>query len=193
MGCFSLSVRKALISSLFALSIPAFAAEVDGVKLKDTMNCGGTEVPLIAAGLRDATIFNIRVYVLAMYAPGQVTSLTDPNVEKRPMCFEVHYLRDVEKEKVDEAWEYQFKESSEYEYPKLKEDIKLLQKFFGEIKKDKGIHLFEILENSTKVYETGVYKGEIPGKEFGKNFISVFYGKNPPTKKLREALMKGKK
>jgi hypothetical protein len=191
MGRISLSIRKALILS--ALSLPVFAAEVDGVKLKDKMNCGGVELPLVAAGLRDATIFNIRVYVLAMYAPAQVTSLTDPNVEKRPMCFEVHYLRDVEKAKVDEAWEYQFKESSEYEYPKLKDDIKLLQNFFGEIKKEKGIHLFELLENSTKVYETGVYKGEIPGKEFGKNFISVFYGKNPPTKKLREALMKGKK
>lgn len=191
MGRFSLSIRKALILSV--LSLPAFAAEVDGVKLKDKMNCGGIEVPLVAAGLRDATIFNIRVYVLAMYAPTVVSSLTDPNVEKRPMCFEVHYLRDVDKKKVDEAWEYQFEESSEYGYPKLKADIKLLQKFFGEIKADKGIHLFELLENSTKVYETGVYKGEIPGKEFGKNFISVFYGKNPPTKDLREALMKGKK
>lgn len=193
MGRITLSIRKTLITFVFALSLPAFAAEVEGVKLKDKMNCGGTELPLVAAGLRDATIFNIRVYVLAMYAPAVVPSLTDPNVEKRPMCFEVHYLRDVEKAKVDEAWEFQFKESSEYPYPKLAEDIKLLQKFFGEIKADKGIHLFELLENSTKVYETGAYKGEIPGKEFGKNFISVFYGKNPPTKKLREALMKGKK
>ena len=191
MGCFSLSVRKALILSLF--SLPVLAAEVDGVKLRDSMNCGGSEVSLVAAGLRDATIFNIRVYVLAMYAPAPVTSLTDPNIEKRPMCFEVHYLRDVDKKKVDEAWEYQFSESSEYPYPKLKGDIKLLQNFFGEIKKNKGVHLFELLENSTKVYETGAYKGEIPGKDFGKNFISLFYGKNPPTKKLREALIKGKK
>lgn len=191
MGRFTLSFRKAFL--VFFLTLPAFGAVVDGVKLKDTLNCGGTELPLVAAGLRGATIFNIRVYVLAMYAQTVVTSLTDPNVEKRPMCFEVHYLRDVEKKKVDEAWEYQFKESSEYPYPKLKDDIKALQTFFGEIKADKGIHLFELLENSTKVYETGVYKGEIPGKEFGKNFVSVFYGKNPPTKELREALTKGKK
>jgi len=191
MGRFSLLVRKTLI--VFSLSLPLYGAEVDGVKLKDKMICGGVELPLVAAGLRDATIFNIRVYVLAMYAPTVVTSLKDPNAEKRPMCFEVHYLRDVEKAKVDEAWEFQFKGSSEYPYPKLAEDIKLLQKFFGEIKADEGIHLFELLENSTKVYETGEYKGEIPRKEFGKNFISVFYGKNPPTKELREALRKGKK
>lgn len=191
MGCISLSLRKALIISL--LSFPLLAAEVDGVKLKDKMLCGGVELPLVAAGLRDATIFNIRVYVLAMYAPTVVTSLKDPNIAKRPMCFEVHYLRDVEKKKVDEAWEYQFKESSEFAYPKLKDDIRLLQKFFGEIEAKKGVHLFELLEDTTKVYETGVYKGEIPGKEFSKNFISLFYGSNPPTKKLREALMKGKK
>lgn len=192
MGRFSLSFRKAVVL-LSLITLPAFAAEVDGVKLKDKMLCGGVELPLVAAGLRDATIFNIRVYVLAMYAPAVVTSLKDPGIEKRPMCFEVHYLRDVEKKKVDEAWEFQFKESSMYAYPKMKDDIKLLQKYFGEIEKNKGVHLFELLEDTTKVYETGTYKGEIPGKEFSKNFISLFYGDNPPTKDLREALMKGKK
>lgn len=191
MGSFSLSIRKALIGCL--VSLPLLAAEVDGVKLKDSMVCGGKETPLVAAGLRDATIFNIRVYVLAMYAPTRVKSLEDPAIGNRPMCFEVHYLRDVEKKKVDEAWEYQFKDSSEYPYPALKDHIKLLQTFFGEIKKDQGVHLFELLEDSTKVYENGEYKGEIPGKEFGKNFISIFYGENPPTKDLRKALMKGKK
>lgn len=189
MGSLSLFVRKALITLL--LTLPAFAAEFEGVKLRDKINCGGTELPLVAAGLRDATIFNIRVYVLAMYAPKVVTSLSDPSIDARPMCFEVHYLRDVEKEKVDEAWEYQFKESSEYLYPKLADDIRLLQKFFGKIEAEKGVHLFELLPESTKVYETGAYKGEIPGKEFGKNFISLFYGKNPPTKGLKKSLQKG--
>ncbi len=192
MGCFSLSIRKAILVLTLLVS-SAFAAELEGIKLKDKMTCAGVELPLQAAGLRAATIFNIRVYVLAMYTPTPLTSLTDPNMEKRPMCFEVHYMRDVEKKKVDEAWEFQFKDSSEYPYPKLKDDIKLLQKFFGEIKANKGVHLFELTENSTKVYENGEYKGEIPGKEFGKNFLSVFFGKKPPTKDLREALIKGKK
>lgn len=191
MGRFSLSIRKALVLLLVCSS--ALASEVEGIKLRDKMTCAGTELPLQAAGLRAATIFNIRVYVLAMYATTVVTDLNDPNISKRPMCFEVHYLRDVEKKKVDDAWEYQFEESSEYPYPELKAHIKLLQKCFGEIKANKGVHLFELGENSTKVYENGELKGEIPGKDFGKNFISVFYGKNPPTKELREALKKGKK
>lgn len=192
MGCFSLSIRKALVFLL--LAGPVSAAEVDGVKLRDSMTCGGAELPLQAAGLRSATIFGIRVYVLAMYSPSQLPGgLKDPNIDKRPMCFEVHYLRDVEKEKVDQAWEYQFDESSEYPYPQLKEHIKLLQKFFGKIKANKGVHLFELTETGTRVFENGELKGEIPGKEFGKNFLSVFFGKNPPTKDLKEALLKGKK
>ncbi len=193
MGCIALSVRKACLVLTLLMS-SAFAAELEGIKLRDKMPCAGVELPLQAAGLRAATIFNIRVYVLAMYTPSLLPAgLKDPNIDKRPMCFEVHYMRDVEKAKVDEAWEFQFKESSEYPYPALKEHITLLQKFFGKIEANKGVHLFELTENSTKVYENGEYKGEIPGKEFGKNFLSVFFGKKPPTDELKEALIKGKK
>jgi hypothetical protein len=99
----------------------------------------------------------------------------------------------VEKEKVDEAWEYQFEESSEYPYPALKKHIRLLQKFFGKIKANEGVHLFELTGKSTKVYENNEYKGEIPGPEFGRNFLSVFFGKNPPTEDLKKALTEGKK
>ncbi len=192
MGRFSLSIRKALV--LILISGAASAAELEGIKLRDTMTCAGAELPLQAAGLRAAPVFNIRVYVLAMYSGAPLPKgLKDPNIDKRPMCFEVHYMRDVEKKKVDEAWEYQFEESSEYPYPALKEHITLLKKFFGKIKANKGVHLFELTDTSTKVYENGELKGEIPGKEFGKNFLSVFFGKNPPTEDLKEALMKGKK
>lgn len=192
MGRISLSIRKALVLLLFPGVVSA--AELEGVKLRDKMICAGTELPLQAAGLRAATIFNIRVYVLAMYTPTPLPEgLKDQNIDKRPMCFEVHYMRDVEKEKVDKAWEFQFEESSGYPYPKLKEHISLLQKFFGKIKANEGVHLFELTGTSTKVYENGEYKGEIPGTEFGKNFLSVFFGKNPPTKDLRKALLKGKK
>ncbi len=192
MGRFSLSIRKALVLLLISTGAPA--AELEGIKLRDSMTCAGSELPLQAAGLRAATVFNIRVYVLAMYSANSLPGgLKDANIDKRPMCFEVHYMRDVEKKKVDEAWEYQFEDSSEYPYPALKEHITLLKKFFGKIKANQGVHLFELTETATKVYENGEYKGEIPGKEFGKNFISVFFGKNPPTKDLREALIKGKK
>ena len=193
MGRFSLSIRKAVL--VFTLLISgAHAASLEGIKLRDKMPCAGVELPLQAAGLRDATIFNIRVYVMAMYTPSLLPDgLKDQNIDKRPMCFEVHYMRDVEKAKVDEAWKFQFKESSEYPYPDLAKHITLLQQFFGKIEANKGVHLFELTENSTKVYENGEYKGEIPGREFGKNFLSVFFGKNPPTKKLKNALLKGQK
>jgi hypothetical protein len=193
MGCLSLSIRKAVLI-LTLLSSGAHAAKFEGIKLRDKMQCAGVELPLQAAGLRDATIFNIRVYVLAMYSPSLLPDgLKDQNIDKRPICFEVHYMRDVEKAKVDEAWKFQFKESSEYPYPDLNKHITLLQQFFGKIEANKGVHLFELTENSTKVYENGEYKGEIPGKEFGKNFLSVFFGNNPPTKKLKKALLRGQK
>jgi hypothetical protein len=193
MGSLSLSIRKTVLV-LTLLVTRVHAAELEGIKLRDKIPCAGVELPLQAAGLRDATVFNIRVYVLAMYSSSLLPDgLKDQNIDKRPMCFEVHYMRDVEKAKVDEAWKFQFKESSEYPYPDLNKHITLLQQFFGKIEANKGVHLFELTENSTKVYENGEYKGEIPGKEFGKNFLSVFFGSNPPTKKLKKALLRGQK
>jgi hypothetical protein len=184
MGRFTLSIQQKSLSALtlLLLSTQVLAKEVAGVNIPETYDCGGKTLPFQGAGLRTATWIKIKVYVLAYYAAEKKAPAT-------PSCFNLTYLRDFDQEDVDKAWAFQFKDSSMHPYPQLEEHVKEIQQYFGEIKGERSEN-FVLEEGSTKIYENGILKGEIKGAEFQKNFLSLWFGKKPPTKELQEELLK---
>jgi len=178
-----------LFLGLILYSGLVFATEFEGVKIPPTTICEGKEIPLSGYGIRKYSIFKIRVFVLAVYAPKAIRKGTGMDLEQRPLCFEMTYLRDVDEEDVNKAWEFQFKDSSQHDYPALKEDVMNLTKYFGEIKGERK-ESFYLSTDSTKIYEDGAFKGEIKGKDFQKSFLSIWFGTNPPTKQLQKQILK---
>ena len=192
MGSITLPIfqkMKFLTLVLILLPLNLYAREVEGVKISPTIKCEEKEIPLSGAGVRTATFLKVRIFVLAVYAPIKIKTGKGEELDQRPLCFELTYLRAFDNEDVDKAWDFQFKESAEYEYPSLKEDIMDIKKFFGEIKGDRK-QSFSLTVDSTKVYENGELKGEIKGRDFQKSFLSIWFGKNPPTKHLQEEILK---
>ena len=191
MGRFSLPLfKKILILLALSLFNKVWAKEIADVKILPTFSCDGKEIPLSGAGLRTATILKIKIYVLALYAQIPIRKGNDTELEQRPICFDLTYLRDFDNGDVDKAWKYQFEESAEHKYANLKNDVNELQKIFGEIK-GKRNQFIEFTNETSKFYENGDLKGEIKGKDFQKTFLSIWFGKNPPTEALKENLLKG--
>jgi hypothetical protein len=189
MGSFTLSIFKKIVPLLFCFSL--YAAEVAGVKIPETIVCEGKVVPLSGAGIRTATFLNIKVFALAVYAPEKIKIGKGAELDQRPLCFEMTYLREFDNEDVDKAWDFQFKESAQHDYPALKEDVMNIKKYFGEIKGDRK-ESFSLTSESTKVFENGELKGEIKGTDFQKSFLSIWFGTKPPTKGLQKDLLKAK-
>ncbi len=158
------------------------AREIFETTIPDSLKCGDKTLTLQSAGLRTATIFNIRVYVVAIYGSSKGTT-------ERPQCFEITYLRDVDNQDADKAWAFQFKESSEHLYPELQDHIKMLQDSFGDIQGERK-HLFALLSGETQLSENGILKGKILGDDFQKNFLTIWFGKKPPTKEVQTQLLK---
>lgn len=183
MGRFTLS----LLALLTFTTITAEAKKFEGINLPDTLKCGSEDLPLQGQGIRTATIFGIRVYVIAYYAKEKVLKHQYADA-KTPMCFDVTYLRDVDNEDVDKAWKFQFQDSSEHKYLKLDQDIAVLQEAFGEIKGDRN-HRFYLLLDKTELFENGERKGIIEGADFQKSFLSMWFGKKPPTKDVQNGLL----
>jgi len=188
MGSFSLPIWKKIV---FLIFFPSFvlAKNVQGISLSDSLECDGKILPLQSYGTRKATIFGIKVYVMAYYGEKAIKRDDPLNaLSQRPMCLDIHYLRDFDNEDVDKAWEYQFKESSTYPYPDLKQDLENIKLFFGAIK-GKRKQSFKLTTDKTLILENDSLKGTIQGGNFQKNFLYIFFGKNPPTKDLKEELL----
>ena len=189
MGRITLSLQKALL--IFALVGSAHGKVFEEVNLSDTFKCGGKDLPLQSAALRTFTWLRIRVYVVALYSEHRFTGLKDPKLDQRPVCFELTFLRDVDNEDTDKAWEAQFKDSSEFPYPELPQHIQYLKDKYGAISGQRK-HVFALLTDGvTEIWENGEKRGEIKSPEFQKNFLSIWYGKKPPTEDVKEGLIKG--
>jgi len=152
------------------------------VNIPKKIICENQNLKLQGSGVRTATIFKIKIYELGIYSK-------HPNFYDRPACYEITYFRDFDHEDVVKAWNYQFKESSEYAYPDSSNDLIKLKSFFSKIAGQRK-HTFTLIKDTTRIYENGVLKGEIKGKDFQKSFISIWTGKNPPTEQLQKELFK---
>jgi hypothetical protein len=193
MGRFSLSFFKKILIAFFVipLSFAQADATIEGVGIPTSFKCAEKEVPLSGSGLRTATFFKIKIYVLSLYAAVKIKNGAPEELDQRPICFVMTYLKDFNEKDVDRAWDYQFKESGEYSYPELKKNIQELKGFFGGISGSRR-QTIELSADSTKFYENDTLRGEIKGSEFQKTFLSIWFGKNPPTQDLKDSLLKGK-
>lgn len=188
-------MRRALavLLLLSAAVAPASTAtdagrEISGVHVPGTRTTAeGRTLTLIGAGIRTATLLNVKVYVAALYAPTRVPR-PEALLKARPLWMDFTFLRNVDEERGDEAWQYQFKQSVPDPYPGMEEDVLRLTAFFGPIRKH-DVQSFYLDGDKTTVYVNGNVKGAISGANFQKAFMTIWVGPKPPTQALKRALL----
>ncbi|MFO0710126.1 MAG: chalcone isomerase family protein [Sandaracinus sp.] len=77
----SRTLSLALALALVLVPVTALALDVNGVHFEDTVQVGDQTLVLNGAGTRHATIFNVNVYVAALYVP---TRTSDASAIIRP-------------------------------------------------------------------------------------------------------------
>lgn len=88
------------------------------------------------------------------------------------------------------AWNAQFKASAAHDYPALAEHQATFAGLFGPLPRA-GTQAVEMVGEDTRVYEGGVLKGVIHGRNFQRAFLGLWFGPRPPTPRLREELLGG--
>ena len=73
-------------------------------------------------------------------------------------------------------------------YPGLAADQAKFVAMFGPLKNG-GVETVEIEGNDTRVYDNGSLKGTLPGRDFQKAFLSLWFGSNPVQTSLKSALL----
>ena len=85
-----------------ALTQPALAVDVGGVKLDDTVQLASRELKLNGAGVRYKVIF--KVYTIALYLPEKKTQLADILALPGPRRLEIVMLRDITSDELGKAF-----------------------------------------------------------------------------------------
>jgi hypothetical protein len=178
----------ALALTLFLIGgSTAFAREVAGVTLPDTITVEGKALKLNGAGLRKKAIF--KVYVGGLYvenASKDAATLTASDQVKR---MQLSVLRSLSSQQVNEAIEEGFEKNSKSQMSALKPRLAKLATMIPNVEKGDEILLTYVPGRGTVVSAKGAEKGVIEGKDFADALFAVWLGPNPVQEDLKKALL----
>jgi hypothetical protein len=178
-----------LFASLLCL-LPAHALEIQGVTVPPTAQVGGVALRLNGAGLRTFSLLMvpIKIYVASFYAPSMLRNAATALSSAGPLQFDFTFLRAVGQGDVTKAWTSQFAQSVSYTYPGYANDRDAFISMFGPLQ-GMGLERVQFVGTNTVVIDQGITKGTIPGRDFQKSFLSLWFGSNPVSPDLKAALL----
>lgn len=183
-----------LISLLFIslVSPSAYSKSLKGfenVNFKDSQELKGKSLQLNGLGARLATWFNVKVYVAGLYLeeknnnPEKILSSSGTKVLK------LHFVREVDKVKLQEAWDEGFKKNADKtQLAALEKKIVELKSFTPAVKEGDELEI-HFYPSEVEVYLNNQLSGKIAGEDFSRTLLSVWIGQNPPNKSLKEGLL----
>eukprot|EP01034_Spumella_vulgaris_P008077 gene8077-10279_t len=96
-------LKSAAAAAVLALAaLPAFAADVAGVKFDDTITVNGATLKLNGAGLRTKVIF--KVYALGLYLPEKKSTVAEILAAEGPRRVKIVVLRELTSEEFGKAF-----------------------------------------------------------------------------------------
>lgn len=170
------------------LSLSSFAFEKASVKGPDKMIIEGKELVLNGAGVRRATIFNIKVYVGALYLPEKTKETNKLLDLPHPKHISMDFIRDVDAEDLQGAWKEGFEAA--VEEAKRKTMMTYLDQFnkqMGDIRKGQKV-LINFLDSGVEVTFNGKKSAKIGNKDFSRALLSIWFV-NARDEELRDEML----
>ena len=186
-------LKRIVLASLVACGFAQAqgAIEVYNVKLAETANVRGMELPLKGAGVRTKWFF--KVYVMGLYAPAgsDESALISASTPKH---LELVLKRDVSKEKMITALQEGIAaNSTKEEMAAMAQSIQSLSNLFqeGDFKETNRM-VMDILPNlGVSVAVQGMGRGVIGDAQFSEALMKVWLGAKPADSDLKVKLLGG--
>lgn len=185
--------RLSLMAGCLLLSWNACAAEVEGVKLPDTLHVGQRSLVLNGAGVR--TRFFLDMYVAALYLKEKNASSDAILSDDSENRIELHMLRDVSSETLSKLFNEAIRRNlTPAELAALDVQLKQLAVLFSmlsEAKQGDVLTMDYLRGRGTEIDFNDVTIGIIEGAAFNRALLSTWLGKKPAQEVLKKELLGG--
>ena len=171
-------MRKLILAAALTLAaVTASGATVAGVKIEDSSSVAGQNLVLNGAALRKK--FVVKVYVGALYLPSKQANAAAILAADAPRRQVMHFLYDVDKEKMAEAWEEGLADNTPNASPEVKTAFKTLATWMEDMKEGQRIVLTYAPGTGTTVEVAGKNKGTLGGKAVADAILNTWIGPKP--------------
>ena len=185
----NLALTALTLALTLALAPVASAASLAGVTVPDSVQVSGDKLVLNGMGLREK--FFIDVYVAALYLPAKERS--DQSIfaadEKRQVA--MHFVYDVSKEQICEAWAESLAANRPNANAELKKDFDTLCSYMESVEDGGKMTFTYVPGQGTTVSVNGKEKGTLGDKAFADALFASWIGQHPATGKLKKGMLGG--
>lgn len=176
------------IAAFLLLTLPALAAEKAGVTLPDTVKVAEDTLVLNGIALREKFVFD--VYVAGLYLTEKSSDAAAILSKDAPRMMVMHFVRDVEAKKINDAWFDGLKANVKNVTPQLKDKFDELAKMMADIKDGQEMGFTYTPATGTDVMVAGKTMGGIPGKDFADAILATWIGPKPgPGKRFKQGIL----
>ncbi len=181
-------VRRFLVSvAATTVAVAALAGELAGVKVPDSAIVGGQELVLNGLGLRKKAIFS--VYVGALYLPAKSSDPAAIIALEAPKRMEMHFVRDVGKDKIAEGWRDGFANNSAAKLPALQQRLDEFAAKWTDMSDGDMAAMIYVGGGVLKLEIKGREVASFQGKEFADAVFACWLGTTPPSADLKNGLL----
>jgi hypothetical protein len=169
----------------------AHGKECAGVSVPDHVQVEGSTLVLNGAGLRQATMLKVNVYVAALYT---AKATSDPDAilgSSTPKQLVLLFVRNVGAADLNKAWEEGFTANAKPQLPALQKRIDTLKSWMADMKTGERLTLTHKPGVGIQVNVGQTVKGMIEGDDFARAFLSIWLGAHPPNAGLKAGLLGG--
>lgn len=184
------------ISALsLANAAKGFAAELEGVKMEESLSLADKKLKVNGLALRKVSKFgiSIKVYVAGLYLEEESDDGDKIISSDKLKHLEMEFVRGVEKEQITEAWSEAIFKGCILDCDTYKEALKEFNSLMGEMRKGQRMSL-AFYPDRLEVDQKGrnPKKGSIASKSFSKNLLAIFIGPKMFSQEVKNSLL-GKK
>src|SRR5690606_15273025 len=177
----------------FSAFVPSVASAraCGGVDLPARARVGSQDLVLNGMGIREATVFNVDVYVAGLYLPERATDgaqiLSDLSTAKLVLKL----VRDVSRDEMNDALTESFRRAAGSNYGALRGKMQQLSRMVPDVHNGDEFS-FSIADGKTVVEVNGRRVGVIEGLDFARPFLAIWIGSNPPNRGLKRGRLGGR-
>lgn len=162
------------------------------VEQPSAVTLDGKQLCLNGMGLREATVFNVNVYLAALYVETRGADGEKLASSQQLKLMRLRFLRDVSRGDISEAISTSFKRSAGAALPRLAKSIERLTASLPELKEGDTLTLVYRPDRGLELSHKKKLLVMIPGAEFATALFRIWLGSHPPNEGLRTGLLGGR-
>ena len=182
------SLLLAICTALVAGTARADAA-CGGVKVPDRVQLGDKQLVRNGVGVRRATVFNVHVYVGALYLEQRTTETKVALEPRRSKLLELHFVRDVSRTEMLEAMQEGVDKNAGPQLAAAKQHMQSFERYLPDLHKGTLLRLAYTPGRGLEVRANGKLLGTEQNDDFANLVFRIWLGEHPPDNKLKAQLL----